>query len=416
MRGHGNAGWVVLAVASMLAAIFVGAVARAAEACPTQPYEYQATAGGGWVGSVVSAVMPHAQFCADEWNADRNACSLTGSTTRTWVITGCTEAYPTSTCSYQGNHATLAPIFRTRDFATNRRDTVDCPPDPCAYLSGLPAEGGGSGSWADADLCRTDSGMACKVERSGAGINFGGGWFGGITFTGASCGTTGDEVEVQEDPPDCVTGPKGQICLSKQDQNCGIFNGEQVCLDKVPDNSCVILGNGGALCVGGGGPVDEEGEQLAADMVVEQVSAGVGQDVNYYGPDSVASSSQPVLGVASSSGTGNSVGKPPEASEPGEGFGAGPDGDDWDPEGGMAGALAAVEGSTWFALFGSIASAFAGSATCPEVTMNIEFLSASFDLFEAACGYMSPHYSLWTTIMQIAWGLLALRIFFGSKD
>lgn len=80
----------------------------------------------------------------------------------------------------------------------------------------------------------------------------------------------------------------------------------------------------------------------------------------------------------------------------------------------MGDAISRVGASNWFTVLGSTASALSGSPACPSVTFEVDFMETSFDLFEAACSYMEPHYGLWTTIMQIAWAFLAIRVFLKS--
>lgn len=94
----------------------------------------------------------------------------------------------------------------------------------------------------------------------------------------------------------------------------------------------------------------------------------------------------------------------------GEG-GSGGEGEGWTAGGKMAEVIAAVSGHGWMGVLTGSASALSGMATCPSVTVDIAFIDASFDLFGAACSYIEPHYGLWTTLMQVAWGLLALGIF-----
>lgn len=299
--------------------------------------------------------------------------------------------------------------------------TMACPHDPCEAFGGLPTEAGGAGSWVGENLCRTEdaagnpiSGAGCRVARAGPGINMSGGWFGAVKFTGESCGTSGD-TEVDSNPPDCVTGPRGQVCLPKPEEgkSCGTFNGERLCFDKVPDSGCVLLNGGGAVCEAEVAPLDEEGEPLPPDAVVEDVQDGGTTNYNYYGPSTIGESSGGLPGSASSAETGNGERTPPEMDEEALDYGAEPD-DKWDAAAGMGGAISGLGASSWFGVFSGSAAALSGSSSCPSVEMEIEFMDASFDLLEAACGYMAPHYSLWTTLMQVAWGLLALRIFFSG--
>lgn len=305
---------------------------------------------------------------------------------------------------------------------------VECPPDPCAHLVGIRGEGGGTGNWHGNELCRSeDAGggpapVSCRVKRAGTGINFGDGWFGHIEFTGESCGSTGSEVEVDSDPPNCVTGPKGQVCISKTEKNCGVFDGETVCLDEVPAGRCVLLAAGGAVCDGSegsdAGPKDEEGDLLEPSQLVELVdSEGNATDMKFFPSETVSQGVGGVAGVGTAAATGEGV-KGPGAGHSvgvdGDGnseFGGDPDGESWDSEGAMGGVLAGIASKGWYGVIGGTASALSGAATCPSVVVDIDFIDASFDLFGAACAYIEPHYGLWTLLMQVAWGLLAMRIF-----
>lgn len=401
-----------LAWLALAALCLFGVVAMSAESCTLWSITYGAiTVTGEPVQGTNKAAV-----CAEAGSvliSHQNATSSTSS----YHLSGTSLISGGNQCRITYYSVRLSDGFQrpsvSDDFGINNAGTTSCPPSACEHLTGLPAEGGGSGSWAGTDLCRTDEGAACAVERAGAGINFGGGWFGAVRFTGAECPSGG--VEVPEDPPDCVTGPKGQVCISKQDKNCGVFNGEQVCLGEVPDNSCVITSSGAAVCVGDAGPVDGEGETLPPDVSLEYVDPETGEvtDVDYFGPATVNESASGVTGSSSGSG-GGGVREAPDTDEIGADFGGGPD-DEWDAALGMGGAITAVGGSSWISVMASTADALGGSATCPEITFEVPFMDTTFDLFDSACGYMEPHYTLWTTIMQIAWGFLAIRVFFGGS-
>lgn len=345
-----------------------------------------------------------------------------GASATVTTVTTSGGSFGVGQCSYQVKRSN-GTNYGSYTQALRNDGAVACSSE-CSGVANLVAEGGGAGAWSGANLCRTEDadgnsidGAGCRVVRAGPGINMSGGWFGQVRFTGASCSWSG-ETEVDSDPADCVTGPRGQVCLPtpKEGQSCGTFNGERVCFDKVPDSGCVLLREGGAVCDGAVGPKDEEGDPLPADAVVEDVQTGGTTNYNYYGPSTMGESASPVAGTGSSSDTGADDRTPPEMDDEAADYGAGPD-DEWDAAAGMGGAISGLGASSWFGVFSGSAAALSGSSDCPSVQMDIEFMDASFDLLESACGYMAPHYSLWTTLMQVAWGLFALRLFFsGGRD
>lgn len=313
---------------------------------------------------------------------------------------------------------------------------AECPEDPCTHLAGLMAEGGGTGEWAGESLCRTETHdgpapVKCGARRAGVGVQYGDGWFGQIVFDGSSCGLNELDVDVHEGGPNCVTGPGGQVCISKTEKNCGTFNGESVCLDDVPPGRCVLLGNGGAICDGSedsdAGPKNEQGDLLDPSQLMEMVDAeGNVTEVKFFPRDTVSQGVGGVAGVGTAEATGEGVAGPGAGhglggdGSSGEGsgeFGGDPDGETFDSESAMSGVIGAVGSIGWVGVFTDTAGALSGGPTCPSVTVDIEFIDASFDLFEAACGYIAPHYSLWTLLMQVAWSLLAMRIFWvGMKS
>lgn len=413
---------------AVVAALISAAVFSQNAECPHQPYEYRLSGSSDlWISSAHAVRMARGAQCVALWNSNENCAGQTVSSLYSYQLLSCNASPDT------GNGSCFRKVTRKSDgvvieesqsFQVNvvRRSTVECPPHPCEGYVGLRAEGGGTGSWGDGDLCRTEdaggnpiAAGGCRVVRDGPGINTSSGWFGSVRFTGALCASSGD-VEVEPDPPDCITGPRGQVCLDKPspDKSCGTFNGERVCFDKVPDSGCVLLSGGGAVCSADAGPVDEESEPIEPDAVVENVVDGTPVEFNYFGPSTVAGAGAPLVGTGSAGAGGSGV-RGPKDSEGETGL---PEyDDDWEPGDGIGGAITGLGESGWFGVFAGSVSALSGSSSCPSVTMDVDFMDASFDLLEAACGYMSPHYGLWTTLMQIAWGFLAIRVFFtGGRD
>ena len=407
-------------------ALVAGLAFSQSATCPHQPYEYQ-VGGGPWVGSVVAAVTPSAQYCADEWNADRNACSLTGSTTRTWVVTGCTEAYPVSTCSYQGNHATLAPIFRTRDFATTRRNTVDCPVDPCVAAQELadPVMVMGAES-VSGELCGSDDGSGgtysgglygkgCRVVKRGAGITSPSGhWYGQVSYTGSSCGASAAPENTASNA-NCIVQAGKSICVSRDSKNCGTVGGERVCLDAIPDNSCALTSDGGALCMASATdpPKDAMGDPLPADAELTRTAEPTGdtegatETVNYFSSVTVSTSYSIVTGASTAGG-----------GESGEGEGGSLD----DLEGGdmeavdgfgesAGGFWDRVEASPLVSAVSGLSGSLTGG-TCPAWNETVE--AGAFGTYELdfsfICGIWEDIAPVISAVMLAVFALAALRI------
>lgn len=205
-----------------------------------------------------------------------------------------TEYWQCPTCSEHNRNGSEGAGVEVTSFSE------DCPPDPCDSKSGKVAS---VGLDAVDDLYLNNAcNNGCKVQRSGQMMTLrpkaGGGvsstMLAAVIFTGKSCT---DEVPVEEG--DCISGSGGRMCIEQQQQqagkNCGTFNGEMMCVDEMPANSCKAGANGGLACVveGQGAVAPEklpdngtQGVPANPDAVIQNN----GQTINYYGPSTVNNS------------------------------------------------------------------------------------------------------------------------------
>jgi len=311
---------------------------------------------------------------------------------------------------------------------------VECPFNPCEDLVGTPAFLGYTGEGTpSAPFCSTDdgsggSGNLCKVKKSGAAISTGTGWYGQVEIIGEMC--TGEEPVGDYPPPNCVSDSGGQICIDKTQKYCGTINGEPVCVSDVPDNSCALLAQGGALCVADSPavPKDEEGEPLPPDRVIEvDDGAGTTTEYNYYRSATIEGSSTPVVGTENGTGSGSGSGEGGS-----EGVGGSCSGDDCygelpaeivdcaeDLAGCVAGHVAQAwddisEGVPLLGFVTGLHASFAGGGSCPGAT--VDLLETEVDLTGSMCELLDGQASLISLIMCIMWSLAALRVLLTSEN
>lgn len=124
-------------------------------------------------------------------------------------------------------------------------------------------------------------------------------------------------------PNACQQGASGVLAceVMAAGQDCGTFNGDEVCVTAVPDNSCVAYASGGVACAADAapapaGPAPNNGTAGTAATPTGQVSLG-SVTVNYYSSSVVSTSSTgpttvnannggAPIGTGSSSGSGSS--------------------------------------------------------------------------------------------------------------
>lgn len=341
---------------------------------------------------------------------------------------GC-ESYP-SYCVGASVHATLS-------FTSITVECPDVPDEPCEALSGLSGSGGATPG-PTGGFCLTDDGDGgpgnqCAVVRNGASMETGTGWFGKVLFTGAACGETDDEIS--KDAPNCESSSAGTICIDKTEnpekKSCGTFNGEFVCLDEVPDGSCLLMANGGAVCTEGSddAPKDSEGDPLPPDKTLQHDTPGGGDtnNYNYYSSSSVTNSTTPVVGSSGSgSGSGDGDGEGEgegveECESDADCFGTFPTVyecvDDMSECIGDATAAAWTnlrEGVPLLGMAEDLHTSLSTTTTCPAAP--VEMFGETYDFMAGGCELIDPHRSLLALIMQVFWSLVGLRIVMTGND
>lgn len=295
----------------------------------------------------------------------------------------------------------------------------DCPDDACAINAGETELASGDGDSAPRTICLG----GCNATINGVSVSAGGKYSGYYKHSGTSCDTE-EEATGQADGANCITTSSGRVCASKQDKNCGVFNGKTMCAASVPEGSCVLF-EGGAICDGesSGGPKDSEGEPLTPDALVG--SGGVGNpdgNYNYYNSSTVSSSSTTVVGSGSgadgggSTGDGEGEGGVDECESEAECYGELPEEVASCSEdllecvlGHAAGAWDTVtEGVPILAFASELHSAFGTTASCPEAPVTI--LGESHDVMASVCSLLNANSSLLELIFQVCWGILGVRI------
>lgn len=252
--------------------------------------------------------------------------------------------------------------------------------------------------------------------------------------TGRSCGATGvphDEYvpEVLEDSPNsCQTNASGDLVCMEESTNCGLYNGDRICMDTVEDGECVSYASGGTACfVDTGGatapphPDDgTPGQPADPDMQLE----GGGDTINYYNEETTNNSS----GGAPAPGTNpDAPGQGPAPGGGGGGGGGGGSGTSVDVEIDFGeGSLPDTDLTTecdfnectqeFFTrvqaapLLASVSGVGAAvpSGSCP--TYNLEAFAETFSLSEPMCDIWDTVSPLLSGVFLILWGWVATRI------
>lgn len=311
-----------------------------------------------------------------------------------------------------------------RNGSMTKVEETACPLDPCADYAGVKTVlSSQTGSSLPTTACHAVAGTLCQFKLAGVGVVLPGvgGWSATMEVTGESCSLSDDLGPMGE----CIVMEGGAYaCVDRSSKDstanssCGEVNGQPVCLDDVPEGACALLADGGLVCAASEEPrTDGEGNPVTADVTLG-FGGGDGdvEEFDYYGPGAagnvIAGGS---VSVVSSPGSVSGIPRPGVADglpgPDGEGPGGEGERDAWDAGEGMAGVISALSSNSWLGVLSSAASALSGSASCPSVMLDFELLGEPLDIFQAACGYMEPYYGMWVAMMQIGWGLLALRIF-----
>lgn len=408
--------------AVVVALMFCGAVAAAEPEC----YEYSITYSSGWSGSDVGTGSSPAAACADLVSKmDGSVSGSTPSYTYHVVHSGTTEWDPgtlTFGCSItttRTNNTTGEGPFPygsgTGSFGGGSRTAVDCPEDPCEEQMGQSAFIGSNAPLGDSCVggCVVNVTAGLSTVRCTAGGACTDTWMAQSTYSGSSC-----EAEPDAQKGNCISGAFGRMCIKEDpagEDNCGIFNGDRVCVDSL-ESGCQSFASGGMACVvegpGATEDVPDDGAGSPADpqMQVEKD----GKVVNYYNSSTVSSSTSTVIAneaTGSNGGDGDGDGD-------GEGEGSCTGGA---CDGELPGEFEDLDG------FDTLTQSFLDRVAAAPVVATVSGLGDSlpagacpnweFTLWGESLSLSAPICSLWDSIaallsavMLVAWGLLASRI------
>lgn len=286
---------------------------------------------------------------------------------------------------------------------------TECPDDPCEELSGqnriISISSGDDG-------CIDGCAISAPTDTLVISAN---GWSGNLsqaTYTGVAC-----DAEPPVTAANCVMSSFGKVCATAQEgKNCGVYNGENICLESVP-SGCKSTASGGVACkVEGEGAVEEDllpdnGGSPAAPADPDMVVSKDGQTVNYYSNSTVSNST-----TTTPTGDGDPLDTTGEVGEEGE-DGEGSTGGD----GELPAEFAELDS------FGDLTEGFMGRVADSDLIASVTDLGEnvpagscpdwSFEIFDTELSLSAPMCTIWETIsgalsaiMLIAWALLAARI------
>lgn len=402
----------------VLLAIFIALVCGIVNAAAPECVSYQIThpyPGSPAVGST------REQACSSYAGAyAASATSSAWSVSASGVVTGTQCGGSANWCPTAGGGCEPATLA-SRSIS---EVPVECPEDECEASAGNTGMLSGSGSAAPSTACDGGCGQVLK----GLSVAMGGMWAGRYESTGTSCDVPDDLTQ----NVNCITTASGRVCASKEEKNCGLFNGRTMCVDDVPDGICTVS-EGGALCAPGasGGPTDSEGAPATPDAVVKtgDGSGGAGSNYNYFSNTTIGGSSTTVTG----SGGGASGTSGGDGDGEGEGGGGEPCSGEAEcygqlPEsfGECADDLSACVSSAataaWSSLQASVPLIAFGvdlhanlgtSGTCPMAPITV--FDNEYDVMGPVCSILLDNSDLLALILQICWSFMGLRILYGAE-
>ncbi|MCG8456317.1 MAG: hypothetical protein MI919_08545 [Holophagales bacterium] len=122
-----------------------------------------------------------------------------------------------------------------------------------------------------------------------------------------------ENVDESNEQPQCITSGGNTWCTEPDlaDQNCGMLNGEYVCLDSIPDGECTFFGNGNMACdsTASSPPAPDDGVSAGTPAPADISVNNNGNNVNVYGSGTVAGSTTPSSGTSQPDGT---IGEDPD--------------------------------------------------------------------------------------------------------
>lgn len=245
----------------------------------------------------------------------------------------------------------------------------------------------------------------------------------------------GDTGPPDELPEKCTSVGDGEYCKSPSgDGKCGYMNDTYICLDRVQEDECVGLRDGGRVCSDKADttpPVPDSGTpgDLADPdgQMSNSPDAGTTNNYHYYNSGTVGASSRDP-GTTGAAPTGGSPGYQPQGSSSGGGTGG--DGECVGGEtcgenlpvledvGTMAGAFAGfwsdLQAVPIVAAGADVAPSF-GSGSCPSwsesVNVNGQAINVSFNSICTTYSDISPAL---TIVALVLWGFLAFRILWSA--
>jgi len=419
---------------SFLAAVVLLLVSTWAEAA-TSCYQWRMTINAtstAWVSDAKAAAQAGVDLCnassANKAVCDNQLCTtanLAAGATCTFSLNWIGfSAFPTvnSTNMFHLHYVSSTGAVTDRnDTVTNVANQVDPAGCPTCGAAGQTSFLGGSGT-VPGQSCV--SGCLYNTPSAGTQIHCNAGSCSSFTVyeatsTGQQCGGTdagaGAAVGTQAD-----CDASGTICrdTGTGGKNCGMFNGDRVCVGTVPKGTCVGYSSGGAACVSAAGtgnaatpPAPNNGTPGTTATPSATVSAN-GQTVNYYsstvvgGSTAAPTTGAPVQGdPIGTQGTGTSP-------QPGECdgdacTGTTPTLESLDSFQAITqGFMGRVEGSALLTTVTGLGAAVP-SGVCPRPTLALFGTTFTWttmcDLWDQISGVINA-------VMLAVWGLLAVRI------
>lgn len=307
-----------------------------------------------------------------------------------------------------------------------------CPPSPCEQWLDVSASMEGAGAL-PGNVCRNmgDGSMCRFVPAGGVSLQVSSGWAAVFKGDGSECGAS-DNVGTAAN---CIMMESGKYaCAGKPaNPNCGKVNGEDVCLEKMPEGACAFMADGSVICDADAPNQPDNGtpgEQATPDAVLG-LGAGEGaKEFNYYSSTTVAGSSGGGSGL---SGVGpDAIGQDGGMGDgEGDGDGEGPgeicEGTDCYGEDGIGGQIAECSddfeecitgfaGTLWETIeelpmmefIASLHEAFGTTGACPEGSFTL--WNETYDVMAPACGLITDHTGTFHLLFQVIWSLAGLRI------
>jgi hypothetical protein len=411
VTGNGRAAWWLLVV------FCLGVVAAQRAQAVTQ-YCWRDTASSSCRHSPYAACEDKAmRYTADYTQASACGGGIAGDS---WGVNAITGTDVTNYNCQLVRHRTGSPD-QTQSCTITRSNNGEAPSCPAAGTDGS-ANGTGSipGSACVGGCLMTLGGVQARLPASGT-------WASGGKYTGRICGIDGHSKDTpQRNEGGC--DPTGLICRDTGSgaANCGVYNGDRVCVTTVPPGACVGFASGGAACRGTNNgadapatpPAPDNGTPGTAAAADAQVSTPTGGTAHYYGPGTVAGSSggSTTGDPTSAPGTGSDPVGTPEP-QPGE----------CDEPGSCEGTLPSLEGGT--PLEDSLTMAFDAVLTAPIVGAAVaavdswptvggscptfgdfEMYGESLNLGESLCGLWAEIAPIIGALMLAMWTWIAIRI------